>query len=304
MSSITMGGMASLTKTITTDTYSKLTREGVDFEADLSLVVDAVKAGGELKLTDQKQRMIQTELQVESSEMSYCGGVTDVTNPSFGEWAVSVDQNPVPIVVTVRPIEQIFDALYLPTESSLATKRNYLLRAIQEYYTKNGVRYIPELKDAVPVYRYASFQTNPPPPPPGGGDWNVKGSISCYDIRTPTVPLVAGEVWRKADYICMAFKEPKKDTAPVHEYVAGDNETYFRTEGSNLKPGSKKLRDSVFHVPKNPTSYSCEIHGWIWPLWSTLAESYQAAGKEPPTNIQASSKDAGLAFYGISTQIK
>ncbi len=105
VSQVDMGGMVYMSKVVTTDVYSKLTREGVDFQAAANGVFDAVKAGGKVELKDQKQLLFQSEVKVEKTDLRYIGGeMNPSVDDSFVAWSGSVDTNPQPIGVKVRPI--------------------------------------------------------------------------------------------------------------------------------------------------------------------------------------------------------
>ena len=174
VSQVDMGGMVYMSKVVTTDVYSKLTREGVDFQAAANGVFDAVKAGGKVELKDQKQLLFQSEVKVEKTDLRYIGGeMNPSVDNSFVAWSGSVDTNPQPIGVKVRPIQELFGPRYLgrypaalgeEPEAGVevwSAKTANLQQALNEYLTRNGIRYIDYLKGAIPLYQYAGGRTVP-----------------------------------------------------------------------------------------------------------------------------------------------
>jgi hypothetical protein len=322
VSQVDMGGMVYMSKVVTTDVYSKLTREGVDFQATANGVFDAVKAGGKVELKDEKQLLFQSEVKIEKTDLKYIGGeMNPSADDSFVTWSASVDANPQPINVKVRPIHEVFEQRYLGRCPATATpgeepgsdaklwsaKKANLQRAMVEYLRKNGIRYIEHLKDAVPFYQYAGGQPVPERP----------GNMRMLGVRLGTVAPTGpqGASWERRDYLCMAFKAPNADCVPVYEYRNPATELYkYSTEA--LEPGWERVR-VVFHAPKTPTNYSQAIHAWGF---NKDASQYQAKGDNPPIGTYWQSKplpgggegawaeqrpmdDQGLVFYGVSTRI-
>ncbi len=322
VSQIDMGGMVYMSKVVTTDVYSKLTREGVDFQAAANGVFDAVKAGGKVEIKDQKQLLFQSEVKVEKTDLRYIGGeMNPSADNSFVGWSGSVDTNPQPINVKVRPIEELFEPRYLgrhpatPGEEPEAgaalwsAKRANLHQAMVEYLNKNGIRYIDYLKYALPVYQYAGGRTVPEHP----------GAIRSLGLRMGFVPPIGprGASWEPTDYICMAFKEPTADCVPVDEYRNPATEGYRYRSHESPGPEWEKVR-TAFYAPKTATNYSHAIHAWGFD--NVPEASYQAKGDSPPmgtyyqikelpgggTSVsteQRPMEDHGLVFYGVSSQI-
>jgi MAC/Perforin domain len=239
---------------------------------------------------------------------------------SFVTWSGSVDSNPQPISVKVRPIQELFEQRYLgrypamPGEEPAvgvalwtARKAN-LQQAMKDYLTRNGIRYIEYLKDAVPVYLYAGAR--PVPGYPG-----VTRSLGTrLGIVAPTGPQ--GASWESMNYVCMAFKNPNADCVPVNEYRHPATEGYrYRIQGSP-GPGWESV-GTVFYAPKTQTNYSHAIHGWGFDGYES---QYQTKGDSPPIGTYWQSKplpgggegawseqrpmeDYGVIFNGVSTRI-
>ncbi len=320
VSQVDMGGMVYMSKVVSTDTYSKLTREGVDFQATANGVFDAVKAGGKVELKDEKQLLFQSEVKIEKTDLKYIGGeMNPSADDSFVSWSASVDLNPQPINVKVRPIHDIFEPRYLgkyPAASgeqpeagvdTWAARKANLQQATGEYLSRNGIRYIEYLKNAVPVYQYAGAR--PVPEYPG-----VTRSLGTrLGTDTPTGPR--GASWELMHYVCLAFKEPNPDCIPVYEYYNSEMEAYKYSVEAQAS-GWERVR-TVLYAPKNATNYSEAIHAWGFDNYSS---DYQTKGDNPPIGTYWQSRetpggatgswseqrpmdDYGVIFQGVSTRI-
>lgn len=319
VSQLDMGGMVYMSKVVSTDTYSNLTKEGVDFQATANGVFDAVKAGGKVELKDEKQLLFQREVKVEKTDLKYIGGeMNPSADDSFVSWSASVDVNPQPINVKVRPIHEIFEPRCLgkypaaPGEEpeagadAWAARKGNLLQAMGEYLSRNGIRYIEYLKDAVPVYQYAG--SRPIPEYPGA----TRSLGTRLGTVTPTGPGAAG--WSLDHYVCLAFKEPNPDCVAVYEYWNREMEAYKYSVEPQM-PEWERVR-AVFFAPKVATNYSEAIHGWGFDNYSF---NYQTLGDSPPIGTYWQSRgipggvstrpeqrpmdDYGVVFEGVSTKI-
>ncbi|WP_298547845.1 MAC/perforin domain-containing protein [uncultured Aquimarina sp.] len=134
-STVTLGGVGKQTFILKAKSMAKLSELGVDISAQASGVLKMVEVEGGLHQSVGINDSFLKDIESQKTDIKYLGGTS---SRDFDTWLESVDNNPVPIEVTLIDHSFFFNANYFPKKSNIEETKESFQTFLNSYIQSNG----------------------------------------------------------------------------------------------------------------------------------------------------------------------
>lgn len=132
---VVFGGRASQSIVMSKNTYSTLTREGIDISLGAQGAFKGVTGDVSGGLSKEEQAAFNSETRSGQSSILYIGGHP---NEDLNEFMKSVTSNPAPIGLFLASLDELFTDYYFPNDPHIVQKQKSMQQAIYNYLETNG----------------------------------------------------------------------------------------------------------------------------------------------------------------------
>jgi hypothetical protein len=132
---VTLGGSGRQSFDLKTKSVAELSELGVDISAQASAVIKAIELNGSVGSKSKINQSFLNEILAQSTTITFLGGGDDT---DFKEWMKTVDDNPVPIEVSLIDHSFFFSENYFPNKTGIAQAEQKFKNYLSSYIQSNG----------------------------------------------------------------------------------------------------------------------------------------------------------------------
>jgi hypothetical protein len=223
--------------------YSTFLEEGLNVQGEASATFEIAKGTVKAGVEDKRSQKFVNATKNSTEDIRWVGGTPQHLSDM---WAVSVERQPAPIQVVLRPLYDLLTAVFFPDEAEIATKQNLLQDEIDAYIRSNGhdarkaiLQYGDEvtlllaakgpqryLSAADSTYARTSQSSDPAAP---GHDGSLRWIIVAADDPGRKGDIKTGEI--------VALRSAS--TGQYLDAQAGSDETYYQGDGLTAASGAR-----------------------------------------------------------------
>ena len=150
---VKFGGRAYLWLKVSKTTYSTLQQEGLSVKVGVKGTFKKITASAGSETTTEDAKKFEELTNVSSTNIQFDGGTP---NPNLNEWVKTVENNPAPININLKPLYKLFTSKFFPDDPNIDAKRARMEQVVKDY-VKTGEepeQYIPQFKLPLPPLKY------------------------------------------------------------------------------------------------------------------------------------------------------
>lgn len=151
---VKFGGRAYLWLKVSNTTYSTLQREGLNVKVGVKGTFKKITGSVGSETTTEDAKKFEELTQASSTNIKFDGGTV---NTNLDEWVRTVENNPAPINMTLKPLYKLFTSKFFPNDPKIDAKRARMEKFVNNYVQTNGDagdNYVPSFKLPLPPLKF------------------------------------------------------------------------------------------------------------------------------------------------------
>jgi len=151
---VKFGGRAYLWLMVSNTTYSTLQREGLSVKVGVKGTFKKITGSVGSETTTEDAKKFEALTQVSSTNIQFDGGTV---NTNLDQWVRTVEDNPAPINMTLKPLYKLFTSKFFPDDAKIDAKRARMETFVNNYVQTEGEagdNYVPSFKLPLPPLKF------------------------------------------------------------------------------------------------------------------------------------------------------